>query len=402
MTRLRLLPSLLLITACSVGVYAADTPVNPPVTAAKPTAPIAPVPPTKAEVEVLLGKAQEWLIAQQQPSGSFLPPDARMALGITSLSTGTLLAKPGLPASDPHIVAALAFINGFKQPSGGIYLESEGLFAYGTSVSLLALLDAGAADPATIAAAQKFFFSVQVNDKDSPAFGGIGYGTPKAAGHADLCNTDLAIAALRQSGVPSDDPRMKDLLTFVEHCQHLSSHNKLPWVDMSPEQAGGAIYNPDTRRPVSANAPAAPGPAPKPSSYASMTYAMVSSYRELGVPLEDERLTSAVVWIKAHYTPFSNAGRAPGKEIDGLYYNYWMAAKALGRLGLASFPTADGKKIVDWRTDLVAALTFRLHAAEGGKPGAYWINESKTWGETNPVLVTAYVVGTLKSILGTL
>ena len=405
MIRCHLIPSLLILVACGSAASAADAPVaataaaTTPPTAAKPAAPI---PPTKAEVEALLAKAQDWLVAQQQPTGSFLAPDARLALGITALATDVLLAKPGLAANDAHIASAVGFIKSHKQADGGIYLEPEGLFAYGTAVSLSTLIAAGAADPETIAGAQKFLFSVQVRDKESPGFGGIGYGTPKSAGRADLSNTDLAIAALRDSGVPATDPRMQDLLTFLEHCQHLSSHNQLPWVDMSPEQAGGAIYNPDTRRPVSANAPAAPGPAPKPTAYASMTYALVSSYRELDVPAEDERITAAVTWLKAHYTPFSNAGRAPGKEIDGLYYNYWLASQTLAKLGTMSFPSPDGRKVIDWRTDLIAALTFRLRPAEGGKPGAYWINESKTWAESNPVLVTTYVVGTLKNILGTL
>ena len=402
MNRVHLLPTVMLACAFGTAWGAEPAPAPAPAAVPAPAVPVAPAPPTKAEVEALLAKAQDWLLAQQQAGGGFLPAEARLNLGITALSAGVLLQKPGLPADDARMASAIAFIKTFKRPDGGLYLESEGLCAYGTSVGLAALLAAGEKDAALIKGAQDFLFAAQVADKESPSFGGIGYGTPKTVGRADLSNTHLAVAALHDSGIPSSDPRMQNLLTFLEHCQHLSSRNKLPWVDMSPEQAGGAIYNPDTRRPVSANAPAAPGPAPKPTSYASMTYALVSNYIDLGVPQDDERVTSALAWLKAHYTPFSNSGRAAGKEIDGLYYTYWVQSKTNRQLGLTTFPSVDGKRIIDWRTDVVAALNFRIRAAEGGKPGAYWVNESKTWGETNPVLVTAFVVGTLKNILATL
>lgn len=399
-TRLVLSLACASLIAGSLGISAAETP--PPVVPVPAAAPVPPVPPTKAEVEALLATAQDWLLAQEQPTGSFLPADARLSLGISALAAEVLLQSPGLPATDPRMTSALAFIRSHKQPDGGIYVEPEGLCVYGTAVGLSALIAGGEKDAATITGAQDFMFKVQVADKESPVFGGLGYGTPKTVGKADLSNTHLAIDALVASGISIQDPRMRNLVTFLEHCQHLSSHNKLPWVDMSPKEAGGAIYNPDPKRPTSANAPAAPGAVPKQSSYASMTYALVSSYLELGVPKEDERITSALLWLNTNYTPFSNSGRVAGKEVDGLYYTYWLMAKTNHQLGVKFWPQADGKKIIDWRTDLIAALNFRKRPAEGGKPGAYWINESKTWGETNPVLVTAYVVGTLKHILATL
>jgi squalene-hopene/tetraprenyl-beta-curcumene cyclase len=367
-------------------------------------APAAPVPPAKAEVEALIAQAQTWLLAQQQENGAFAAPGSRLALGVTELSLGALVHPPGLAAADERMKKAIAFILSHKQANGGIYHPDEGLSAYNTAVGLLALQAAGALDAATTKAAQDFLFAAQVTEKDTPSSGGIGYGPPRPAGRADLSNTHLALDALLASGVPASDPRMKEALTYLQHCQNLSSHNQASWVDMSPAQAGSAVYNPDTRpRPAPAGSNAAPSVPAKPTGYASMTYALVSSYVGLGLAAEDERVAAALTWITGNYSPYANPGRAAGREVDGLYYSYWVMSKTFTQLKWTTFTLADGKRQVDWRQDLFAAISFRAKAADvAGKPGVYWLNESKTWGENNPVLVTAYVIEALKRIHATL
>ena len=50
--------------------------------------------PTKAQVEALLTKAQDWLLAQQQPDGAFLP-GKQFVVGVTAMSV-EVLARPPL------------------------------------------------------------------------------------------------------------------------------------------------------------------------------------------------------------------------------------------------------------------------------------------------------------------
>ena len=123
----RLLPTLAVLTCLAI---------QPAVFAAEPA-----TPPTKAEVEALLMKAQEWLLAQQQPDGAFLP-GKQFVVGVTAMSVDVLAKSPvGIPASDPRIAKALALLRTHYQASdGGTYAKEEGLGNYGTSFTLMALL----------------------------------------------------------------------------------------------------------------------------------------------------------------------------------------------------------------------------------------------------------------------
>ena len=81
---------------------------------------IAAEPPAKAEVAAMIGKAEAYILAQQQPDGGFTE-GARFALGITQLAAIGLTMPPGLQAQDPRLAKALAFMEAFAQPDGGVY-----------------------------------------------------------------------------------------------------------------------------------------------------------------------------------------------------------------------------------------------------------------------------------------
>jgi squalene-hopene/tetraprenyl-beta-curcumene cyclase len=72
----------------------------------------------------------------------------------------------------------------------------------------------------------------------------------------------------------------------------------------------------------------------------------------------------------------------------GLYYYYHAMAKALDAVGSDTLEDAQGKKHL-WRSDLVAELA-RRQQADGS-----WMNENKRWMESDPALVTGYVLLTL-------
>ena len=53
--------------------------------------------------------------------------------------------------------------------------------------------------------------------------------------------------ALRDSGLPADDPALKRALIFVSRCQNLKSEfNDQPWAGKVND--GGFVYNPGRRR----------------------------------------------------------------------------------------------------------------------------------------------------------
>lgn len=380
----RLLAALALTAAFALGALAAD-----------PAAP-----PSKAEVEALLGKAQDWLLSQQQPDGAFMPGN-KFVIGITAMSVEALATRPlALPASDPRLAKAIALLKANRQSDGGIYAKDEGLGNYGTSFTLLALAAAGDQDDALIKGAQAFLYGAQNSDPGTVTDGGIGYGS-KGAGHEDLSNTATAVAALKASGVPSSDPHLVKALAFLERCQNLSSHNKLPWVSND----GGAVYSPEESKAEGSWDPkATTGAAPKPgevklASYGSMTYALISSYLALDLKPEDPRVAAALAWVKANYGFEANPGMRPGKELEGLLYYYAAMAKTFKLLDLKVIELKDGKN-ADWRADLFAAISKRAIPAKlaDGRDGIMWMNSTTRWGEGIPQLGTVYLIKALKAI----
>ena len=365
--------------------------------------------PTKAEVEALLAKAQNWFLTQQQPDGAFLP-GKQFVIGITAMGVEAL-AKPPLAMTkdDPRLAKAIALLRANYHPAdGGTYASEEGMGNYGTAFTLMALAAAKVEDKEWIAGGQKFLFGGQNTTAGSIAEGGIGYGS-KGAGHEDLSNTASAIAALKASGVPATDPHLKKALEFMERCQNLSSHNKLPWVSND----GGAVYSPEESKAEGSWNPkegakegakegtgSAPAPAAvKLASYGSMTYALISSYLALDLRADDPRVAAALVWVKANYQFDANPGMLAGKEQEGLLYYYAAMAKTFDMLDVTVIELKDGKK-ADWRADLFAAISKRAVVVklDDGREGLMWMNSAKRWGEGMPQLSTLYLIKALKGI----
>ncbi len=360
-----------------------------------------PKPPTAAEVDTLIDQAQAYLLSQAQPNGTFMQGQ-KFVLGISALAAEALAAAPkAIPASDPAMVKTLAFVNGFRQPDGGVYDPAEGLGNYTTSAALMLWTATSTSEPAAITGAQNYLFGQQNQDPKNPSKGGMGYGS-KGPGWEDLSNTSWAIAALRGSGVPSSDPRMQEALKFLERCQDLSSVNKLPWA----RDSGGAVYSPDESKAAGSwnREQLKPGETPpKLEPYGSMTYALISSYILLDLKPEDPRVAAAMGWITANWTFDRNPGMAnsekkPTGDQQGLYYYYRVASKTFAKTGSAAITLKDGRT-VDWRRDLFDAVSKRAKT-EAGK--TYWVNDQDRWAEGMPVLTTSYVLRSLKGLRASL
>lgn len=347
--------------------------------------------PTKSEVEDLVTKGQNFLLAQQQPNGAFVP-GRKFTLGISGLVVEALAKQPlGKSAADPIMVKGLAFIDGFKQPNGSVANPEEGIENYTTSIALQVWAATGSTAAADIKKAQDFLLGIQNVKPGDRCEGGIGYGS-RGAGNEDLSNTAYAVAALRSTGVPADHPNLQKALGFIQRCHDLSSVNKLPWA----KDSGGAVYTPDESKAGGSWMESKPGDPPaKMVPYASMTYTLISSYLALDLTKDDPRVLAAKGWVAKNYDGFkSNPGMPAGKELQGLFYTYAASAKALDLLDASTLTTGDGRT-VDWRADLFAAIKDRANVKD---QTAFWINSEKRWGEDTPHLVTTYVVRALKRI----
>jgi squalene-hopene/tetraprenyl-beta-curcumene cyclase len=358
--------------------------------------------PTKQEVEQYIAEGQNWLLAQQQPNGAFVPGQ-KFVLGISQLAMQSLATEPlALKATDPRMEKALAFQQGFIQKDGGVYEEGLGLGNYTTSLALKAWALTKTGSPEAIKGAQNYLFGIQNTDVESPNQGGIGYGSG-GKGNEDLSNTAHAVQALRMSGVPASDPHLQRAIQFLQNCQDLSSHNKLP---NAQGNTGGAFYAPheskaggswDKTEPKPGEAP------PKMLPYGSMTYQLISTYLVLDIKPGDPRIDAALAWVKSNYRWDANPGMAAGKERQGLFYYFGAAAKTYDLIDAGAFTLKDGAR-ADWRADLFAAIKREAETngkqvdLGNGQKGRFWINPEKRWGEDMPHLTTSYVVEALKRI----
>jgi squalene-hopene/tetraprenyl-beta-curcumene cyclase len=208
--------------------------------------------------------------------------------------------------------------------------------------------------------------------REDAFFGGAGYGGSKS--RPDLSNTSFTIEALRDTGLPADDPFLQKALVFVSRCQNLKSEfNDQAWAGKVND--GGFIYTPANGGESFAGK-TADGVL---RSYAGMTYAGLKSMIYAGLTQDDPRVKAALEYIKAHYTLEEN----PGLGQQGLYYYYQVFAKAMELLGKPEITDAQGQRH-DWRSELTAALAKRQN-----RDGS-WVNKADRFMEGDPNLVTAY------------
>jgi squalene-hopene/tetraprenyl-beta-curcumene cyclase len=325
--------------------------------------------------ETLSARAVAFLKSRQEENGGW---STDRSPGITGLVVTGLL-RSGVTPFDPVVERGLAFVEGTIGNDG---TQAEGPHAnYLSAIGIMAMAEAkkkGAGDryDAMIAGGQQALKGLQWDESEGktpedPYYGGAGYG---GSSRPDLSNTSFMIEALRQTGLPEDDPALQKALLFVSRSQNLDSEfNDQPWSDQVND--GGFIYTP--ARGGESQAGEVPGGGLR--SYASMTYAGLKSMVYAGLSMDDPRVKAAYEFIRNNYSLDEN----PGLGQQGLFYYYQTFAKALATLGQPTLTDAQGVEH-DWRADLVAALAKRQ-----GKLGE-WVNPADRWMEGDPNLVTGY------------
>ena len=333
------------------------------------------------EVRHAIEKGLAWLEKSQNTNGFWSTPDHP---ALTALVLDAFEIRPEREAQpEPDAVKkGYGYLMSCVQPDGGIYRKE--LASYNTSVALMAvLLRNRPEDQSIIAKARRFLIGLQVEsgDPDNPSNGGIGYGV--ADKRPDLSNTSLALEALYYSKRPRDDksPAEPDLnwkaaIHFVQCCQNLRSHNPEKWASDDPQNKGGFIYAPGESKAGQTNLPSGRVAL---RSYGSMSYAGLLSYIYAELNPEDPRVTTVKDWLNANYTVDEN----PALGLEGVYYYYFVMAKALTLSDRNRLETKDGKT-VNWREQLALKL-INLQQADGS-----WINSNGRWWEKDPALDSAF------------
>jgi squalene-hopene/tetraprenyl-beta-curcumene cyclase len=325
----------------------------------------------------MVARAVNFLRARQAADGSW--SGDRTEPGITALVVAALLRSRQVTPSEPVVSRALAYLEQFLGPKGGL---SEAAHAnYTTSIALMAFHEAnrnGRYDR-TIKGGQDFLKTMQWDEsegkgQDSDFYGGAGYGGRNS--RPDLSNTAFMIEALRDTGLPPDDPALKKALVFVSRCQNFKGEfNDREWAGKVND--GGFIY-------TAANGGSSVAGKTDDGglrSYASMSYAGLKSMIHAGLTPDDPRVKAAYAYITKHYTVDEN----PGLGQVGLYYYYQVFARAMALIGKPTVVDGSGREH-DWRADLTAALAKR-QGANGG-----WVNPSDRFMEGDPNLVTSYAL----------
>ena len=332
----------------------------------------------------LSAKAVGFLRSRQAADGSW--SGDRKEPGITALVVTAMLRSGRVTPDDPAVVKGLAYLERFLGPKGGLSEAPHSV--YSTSVALMAFQAANKSGrfDRVIKGGQDFLKETQWDEgegkgKGDVQYGGLGYGGGNS--RPDLSNTSFFIEALRDTGLPADDPALQKALVFVSRCQNLKSEfNDLPGAGKVND--GGFVYTPttggaETKGKSAKGGGGRAGGDGGPRSYAGMTYAGLKSMIYAGLSKDDPRVKAALGFIRNNYTLEEN----PGQGQRGLYYYYQTFAKAMALLGK---PTITDAKGVDhnWRAELVAALAKRQ------EPNGSWVNHDDRFMEGDPNIVTSY------------
>jgi squalene-hopene/tetraprenyl-beta-curcumene cyclase len=297
--------------------------------------------------------------------------------GITGLVVTALLRSGRVTPDDPVVARALAYLERYVGPKGGLSEAPHSVYATSVAIMAFQVANKGGRYDRIIKGGQQFLKSTQWDEtekkgRETDFYGGAGYGGRNS--RPDLSNTSFMMEALRDTGLPADDPALQKALVFVSRCQNLKSEfNDQPWAGKVND--GGFIY-------TAANGGSSVAGKTDDGglrSYASMTYAGLRSMIYAGLTADDPRVKAAQDFIRKHYTLDEN----PGLGQRGLYYYYQTFAKTLTLLGKPVFIDSSGGEH-DWRADLVAALAKR-QAASGA-----WVNSTAGFLEGDANLVTGY------------
>ncbi|HGY91669.1 MAG TPA: hypothetical protein ENK43_10915 [Planctomycetes bacterium] len=324
--------------------------------------------------------------------------------GITALAVLAYLRSPRHYRSEdgPFVRAALEWLASLQKPDGSIFERDSA--NYVTSIAVMALQESGEARfRPVVEKALDWLVRMQCREDTGyrPGdrfYGGVGYGGDE---RPDLSNTQFALEAAHEAGLPKDHPFWKRARVFLQRSQNWSETNDQVWKDaegheVRPGNDGGAIYFPGESK---SGVEVLPDGTRVFRSYGSMSYALLKSYIFTGLDRRDPRVRAVQRWCVAHFDLDRHPGFLPGPKgnepYQGLYYYYYSMARCLGVLGDRFVASEDGT-----RHDWPAELAEKLLSLE--KHGVWRNDKNSRWQEGSPVLCTCYAVLALEECLAAL
>jgi squalene-hopene/tetraprenyl-beta-curcumene cyclase len=346
-----------------------------------------------SDIDAVAAKAVAYLRKTQEENGGW---STKLSPGVTGIVVTGLIRGGNVSPDDPMVAKGLKFIEGLINTEAGHIAGNNPrvqLQNYVTSVNVMALSAAKRDSYKTVVAdAAKFLKKLQWDEAegkgpDSDFFGGAGYDSKS---RPDLSNTAFFLEALKEAGIPKDDPAYKKAMVFVSRCQNLKGeHNDQPWAGkvndgsfLYSSAAGGSTKSFDQ--------PDANGGMP---GYASITYAGIKSLIYCGLSKDDPRVKAGLDWLRKNYDLNRNPGMPAGREDWGLFYALSSGSKMFAALGEEEFTDAKGAKH-PWRKDMLEVLAKR-QKADGS-----WTNEKDRWMEGDANLVTGFALMALGNIRG--
>lgn len=360
----------------------------------------------------MIQKSVTWLRAQQdaKTGGWAVAPEGPQYPAITGLVVNGLIMDRAIDADDPAVKRGVEFILSFKQADGGIY--DRVLPSYNTAICLSAISrinrpEAAAAVEPAIAFLRSLQWSEQALegteetgriDKDHPFYGGVGYGRH---GRPDNSNLGVYVQAMHDAGLSCDDPAFQRALVFLQRTQMDDRVNQMPYAKGSRQ--GGFIYATAENKDTIGQGQSMAGTveeslsdgtrASRLRAYGSMTYNGFKTMIYANLSRDDLRVKAAYDWIRRNYTVAEN----PGLGTDGMYYYFLTMTRALDAFGTPTItPLGAGDAPAqsrDWENDLVARLA-ELQNEDGS-----FKSVDDRWMENNPVLITAYALLALQTIV---
>ena len=366
-----------------------------------------------AQAKDISAKAISWLRTQQdeQTGGWAVSPDGPQYPAITGLVVNGLIMERAIDANDPAVRRGVEFMLRYRQPDGGIY--DRILPSYNTAICLSALSRVNRPEAAAaVEPAIAFLRSLQWSDealegsdevrrvgKDHPFFGGVGYGRN---GRPDNSNLGVYTQAMYDAGLSCDDPAFQRALTFLQRTQMDERVNDMPYAKGSRQ--GGFIYATAENEQTLGQGQSMAGTieetlsdgtrASRLRAYGSMTYNGFKSMIYANLSRDDQRVRLAYDWLRRNYTVREN----PGLGTDGMYYYFLTMTRALDAWGpptievLGSSPDSR-PETRDWQNDLIARLA-ELQNEDGS-----FKSVDDRWMENNPVLITAYALLAVQTVL---
>lgn len=340
------------------------------------------------DAKAAVDKGLQYLNATQHPEGGW-EVKGKPHMAITALVVKAFAQDPAFGPGHPVVERATRFVLRSAQSDGGYYVPGEGHENYQASVVLMALASLERAKyKDEIVKLQEYLKRLQWDDGEGYEsshvwYGGAGYGGGK---RPDLSNTQMMLEALHQSGLSAEDPVYKRAMVFISRSQMLPGGNDQPFAAGGD---GGFIYSPANNGESKAGVEEVEGKS-RLRSYGSMTYSGFKSLLYANVGRDDPRIKAAVEWIKKNYTLDHNPNMPGSQSKEGMYYFYYVFARAMKAWGEDIVVDARGAEH-QWRSELCEKLISLQN------PDGSWVNQHDRWFEGSPHLVTGYAVLALQT-----